>query len=161
MPEENDKALAALNLILDSMTNKRVMQVKSFGLWEEVKWDAKNQVFRGKREPAGFSLKSVLSMQFREVYVPFKPVEGDVYYYYFTNSEGEVIYGNRRNEMTGYDALNFASRNCFRSEIECLEHPEIKQMLEYVLKDLADYEPQSGEDRKLRDVIGSSEGMRL
>jgi len=79
----------------------------------------------------------VLEHELRELYVPFKPKMNDRYYFWDMRiKSGNCVVESGMCILSATDLQRIAFGNCFRSEEECLAHPEIKEKLEAIRKEL-------------------------
>jgi len=99
---------------------KRV-EAKIEGEWREIEYA--DECFR-------FSFDDIFKMELRELYVPFKPKQKQEYWCWI----GECACRDYFN--SDIDVQRYTFGNCFRSEKECLAHPEIKEKLEAIRKEL-------------------------
>ena len=130
--------LEKLDLIHALAHKQKRVEFFDEGIWQEAIIDNEgdvhvvtNRPLDGDMVPWG-DIDVLFPFELRELYEPFKPKLGQMFWYW----KSDDATGCYAWSFHIVDLLNYAFGNCFRSEEECLAHPEIKEKLEAIRKEL-------------------------
>jgi len=122
------------------LKNEKKMEALLLGVWKQVYWSDVLQKFAtpdGYTWDADVWLRTLPQQEIRELVEPFKPKIGDKYWFWGLNGWTWVAQKAEIDSYHIFFLMCIALGNCFSSEAECLAHPEIKEKLEAVQKEVS------------------------